>query len=269
MSPARWRPPLRPKIVVVRPQSTLEPLDRLIGEIRAEADRMGLALTVLKARKMVPSRDWKRKPIQVLAPKDAELLYRLLHRGPVIVTAVTAVFVLRDPRSSSIREKHVIRLQDFVEHKACYALINGRTDVAALGPSFPGWRGVVRCDGQDDPRVLPLHSFDANGPCPDLASAEARKAFGARYGAGKFRLDEAGREWARATALHGRETLMIAGSPLRAGFHWDAGYRKGSGALLCANAVWRLPGRSYANVYPDGDVRGGRADVPPIKRIWP
>lgn len=269
MSPDTRRPPLRPKIVVVRPQSALEPIDRLIGEIRAEADRLGLALTVLKARQVIPSRDWKQTPIQVLAPSDAELLYRLLHHGSVMVTAVTAVFVLRDPRSSSIRQKHVVRLQEFVEHKACYALINGRTDVAALDATFSGWRAGVRCDGEDDPRVLPLHTFDANGPCPDLASAEARRAFGARYGSGRFRLDVAGREWARATALHGRETLEIAGFRLRAGFHWDVRYRKGSGTLLCANAVWRLPRRSYANVYPNGNVRGGRADIPPIKKIWP
>jgi hypothetical protein len=244
-------------------------MDRLIGEIRAEAQRIGLALTVLKARKTVPSRDWKRKPVQVLAPRDAELLYRLVHHGPVVVTAVTAVFVSRDPRSNPIREKHAIRLQDFVEHKACYVLINGRTDVAALGPAVAEWLGVVRCDGQDDPRVLPLHSFDANGPCPDLAHAEGRKAFGARYGAGRLRLDEGGREWERAAALHGRETLSIAGYRLRAGFHWDVTNRKGSGTLLCANAVWHLPRRSYANVYPDGDVRGGSTDVPPIKKIWP
>ena len=269
MSPALPRPSAPPKVVVVRPESTPEPMDRLIGEIRAEAQRIGLALTVLKARSTRPSREWKRRPIQVLTPGDAERLYRLLHHGPVIVAAFTSIYVLRDPRSLSIREKHTVRLQDFVEHKACYLLVNGRTDVSALESTLLEWRVVVRCDGPDDPRALPLHSFDADGPCPDLADDEGRKGFGAKYGSGRLRLDESGREWARATALHGRQTLTIAGCRLIAGFHWDVSYRRGSGTLLCANAVWRLPRRSYANVHPDGDVRGGSRDVPPIKRIWP
>jgi hypothetical protein len=229
---------------------------------------VGFALSVLKARTTRPSRDWKLKPIQVLVPADAERLYRLLHHGPVIVAAVTSVFVLRDPRSGDVREKDTLRLEDFVEHKAGFLLVNGRTDVAALESTFLAWRAVVRCGGRDDPRVLPLHSFNAEGPCPDLAEEAGRKAFASKYGRGRLRTDQSGREWARA-ALHGRETLRIAGCQLMAGFHWDVGYPRGSGTLLCANAVWRLPPRSYANVYPDGGVRGGSSDVPPIKKVWP
>ena len=263
------RPPASPKVVLVRPESAHQTVDRLIGELTDETHRLGLALTVLKAGTQRPSREWKLKPIQVLVPGDAERLYRLLHHGPVIVAAFTSVYVLRDPRSTAIREKDTLRLEDFVAHKAAFLLVNGRTDVVALESTFLAWRSVVGCDGPDDPRVLPLHSFDADGPCPDLADDSGRKAFASRYGTGRLRTDQSGREWARATALHGREALTIAGCRLVAGFHWDVRYPRGSGTLLCANAVWRLPRRGYANVYPDGGVRGGSADVPPIKRIWP
>jgi hypothetical protein len=191
-----------------------------------------------------------------------------LHHGPVMVTAVTSVFVLRDPRSADIRRKDTLRLSDFVEHKAAFLLVNGRTDVAAIESTFRGWRAVVRCTGRDDPRVLPLHTFDADGPCPELAQNAGRRAFASRYGAGRLRVDRRGRNWERAVP-HGREGVTVAGYQLIQGFHWDVSYRRGSGTLLCANAVWRLPPRSYANVYPDGGVRGGSTDVPPIKRIWP
>jgi hypothetical protein len=138
-----------------------------------------------------------------------------------------------------------------------------------LEAAFVSWREVVRCEGQDDPRALPLHTFDADGPCPALAEEAGRKSFASRYGTGRLRVDQSGREWARATALHGWEAVTVAGCQLRPGFHWDVGYRRGSGTLLCANAVWRLPRRGYANVYPDGGVRGGTTDVPSIKKIWP
>ncbi len=71
------RPPAPPKVVVVRPESAAMILDRLIGELTDETRRLGLALTVLKARTTRPSREWKLKPIQVLTPGDAERLYRL------------------------------------------------------------------------------------------------------------------------------------------------------------------------------------------------
>lgn len=263
------RGPAPPKVVIIRPQSPPQTLERLIGELASETKRLGLALTVLKARTTRTNREWKRKPVEVLAPGDAERLYRLVHHGPVMVTAVTSIFVLRDPRSADLREKDVLRLEDFVEHKAGFLLVNGRTDVAGLEATFSSWRSVVRCDGQDDPRVLPLHMFDAGGPCPDLTTDAGRNAFASRHGTGRLRTDLSGREWARATAFHGREALTIAGCLLRQGFHWDVGYRRGSGTLCCSNAVWRLPPRSYANVYPDGGVRGGSTDVPPIKKVWP
>jgi len=257
------------KVVLVRPASATESLDRLIRELMDEVRWLGLSLAVLKAGSTRPHRDWKRKAIHVLAPADAERLYRVLHHGPVIVTALTAVFVLRDPSATVVREKDTLRLEDFVEHKSAFLLVNGRTDISALGSRFSAWCSAPRCTGPDDPRVLPLHTFDANGSCPELGSDSGRKAFASRYGTSRLRADERGRKWARATALHGREALTVAGHQLVHGYHWDVGYPRGSGTLLCANAIWRLPRRSYANVYPDGGVRGGNTDVPPIKKIWP
>jgi hypothetical protein len=258
-----------PKVVVVRPQSPSQTLQRLLDELLREAQRAGLALTVLKAKTIRPNRNWRWKPIELLAPDDADRLYRLVHHGPTMVAAVSSVFVLRDPRRSDIREKDTIRLSDFVAHKAGFLLVNGRTQVATLEPTFDSWRAVVRCDGQDDPRMLPLQTFDAGGPCPELDHDAGRQAFATRYGSGRSRVDQSGHDWRRATARHGRQELIIAGYQLLAGFHWDVSCRKGSGTLLSANAVWSLPRRSYANVYPDGAVRGSKKGVPSIKRIWP
>ena len=64
MSPAALRPAAPPKVVLVRPESPPEPMDRLIGELTTEAQRLGLALTVLKTRRIPASRDWKSRPIQ-------------------------------------------------------------------------------------------------------------------------------------------------------------------------------------------------------------
>lgn len=267
----RTRPqePAAPKVVIVRPQSSSEMPDRLIRELMDEVGRLGHRLTVLRAGERRAERPWKWKPIQVLAPTDAERLYRLTHHGPVIVATVTSIYVVRDPRIGVIREKDALRLNDFVDHKAAFLHVNGRSQIATLEATFSSWRRTVRCEGQDDPRILPLHCFDADGPCPELAHDAGRKAFTSRYGGARLRIDQRGREWARASALHGREVLTISGHQLQAGFHWDVRCGRGSGTLLCANAVWRLPARSYANVYPNGTVRGGRAGVPPIKRIWP
>ncbi len=258
-----------PKVVLVQPESPSLGTGRLIVELRAEVERLKLPLTVLKARRRKTKSDWKRKQIDLLEPPDAERLYRALHHGPVLTTGVRAVFVLTNPQATSIREKDTVALKEFTEHKGCFVLVNGRSDVARLEPAFSEWNGCIRCEGRDDPRALPLHSFHAGGPCPELCTSDGRAGFAKAFGPARLRLDLDGRQWARAPELHGRDVLTVAGYRLQAGFHWHVGCRGGSAALLCANAVWHLPKRGYANVYPDGSVRGGSTDTPPIKKIWP
>lgn len=92
-----------------------------------------------------------------LRSRDAIALYRLLHRQRILVFAFSDVWVRTDPRRDNVDRK-AISLKRFVEHKATFARIHKEADVSRMASIHEARCAGVACTGDDDPRVLPLHS---------------------------------------------------------------------------------------------------------------
>jgi hypothetical protein len=241
----------------------------LIAQFTAEVQERGLGISPFVTRELreISEEHWT-KPVRLVGPGDAATIYRLLHHGPTMVTTFASAFVRRDPSSRPLTRKQAIPLSRFVAHKAHFALINGRTQISQALDAFSEWCETVRCEGQDDPRVLPLHCFSSSSKWEDLGLKEARRRFDQEHGKGAKRTDAGGRRWERASVCHGREVLTVAGFPLPAGMHWDVQAGASRAAFYCAHEVWHVPGGCHLNVYPDGHARGksGKAFA---KVVWP
>lgn len=261
--------PKPPKAIVVVPRSVSDQVRALRKLFIREAECAGLRIAVFEAQEIreVSHEHWTR-PVRLLAPRDAAEVYRLLHHGPVMVVAFTSAFIRRDPSGNPLTRKQALPLAQFVAHKAHFSLINGRPDIARALADFDAWRHTVACDGQDDPRILPLHTFLRAGTWASLGDERERQRFAREHGTGGLRTDSDGRRWERASVPHGRDVLTVAGATLPQGMHWDVQFRQHKGTLLCANEVWRVPQGCHVNVYPDGRARGkpGRGHA---RRVWP
>ncbi len=211
------------------------------------------------------------KEREVLKPNDAYRLYDQLHFSPVIVLAFSSAFVSREPGLSEPPAKALLSVQDFVRHKALYRLIRGAAEVGMAFEGFVSWRNGVHCDGEDDPRTLPLHMFATDCDCTSLGTDAADEAFRRRHGGPPCRRDDKGLSWQRANrnAYHGRPVLRVAGTDLAPGMHWEVASRR-KRKLQNSMEVWRLEGAStsYVNVYPNAhiSVSGARSTA---KKIWP
>jgi len=258
-----------PKAIIVVPRSASDHVRGLLKLFIAQAQKAGLRIATFEVREIreVSEEHWT-KPVRLLAPNDAAEVYRLLHHGPVLVVAFTSAFVRRDPSSDPLTRKQALPLSRFVAHKAQFALINGRPGIPKALIEFEAWRQAVACEGQDDPRVLPLHTFLSAGTWAALGDGRERERFAQEHGSGGLRTDSGGRRWERASAPHGRETLTVAGATLPQGMHWDVQFAHGKGTLHCANEVWRVPRGCHVNMYPDGRARG-KPGKGYAKRVWP
>ena len=116
-----------------------------------------------------------------LRGRDAFRLYKALHEGRVLVLAFGDIWVRTDPRRRAV-DRAAIPLKRFVQHKSTFGLVHGPGDVARFVAAHATWSASERCTGDDDPRVLPLHSFTTNEDWPDLESESAVDSFAARYG---------------------------------------------------------------------------------------
>jgi hypothetical protein len=262
-------PSKAPKVVVVVPKPMHRQVRDLIRGFTDEARKRDLRLSSFETREIreVSEEHWT-KPVRLLAPDDAAAIYRLLHHGPTMVVAFASAFVRRDPSSRPLTRKQAIPLSRFVAHKAHSALINGRTQISPALDAFETWRSTVRCDGQDDPRVLPLQSFSTSSQPTDLGLREAREWFDREHGSGASRTDSGGRRWERASVCHGREALTVAGFALPVGMHWDVQFSAAKATFHCTAEVWHVPRGCHLNVYPDGHARG-RPGKAYAKRVWP
>jgi hypothetical protein len=234
---------------------------------QAEEHQIRVSPFAVSSIREVSNEHWT-KPVRLLAPTDAAEIYRLLHHGPTMVVAFTSVFVRRNPRSDPLTRKQAIPLSQYVAHKALFSLIHGRTDIPRTMAEFDAWRHTTACDGQDDPRVLPLHSFSTTETWQYLDQDETRARFAKVHGPGRIRTDSDNRRWERASAPHGREVLTVAGADLPEGMHWDVQFLASKDAFCCSNEIWSVPRGCHVNVYPDGHVRGkpGKGHA---KRVWP
>jgi hypothetical protein len=195
--------------------------------------------------------------VRVLNPQDTEIIYRAAHVGPLAVIATVAYRVRRDPRIDPATQRSLLRPGDFLRYKGYVALV--RAQMHAPAEVVAAGRGLqaLACANKSDPRVLPMHIFAVEGCTHDLSDSSGRRTFDRQHGGARARTDPQGRLW-KTGVRHGRETLVVAGTALPTGFHWDVSVPRGSSELCNGWQVWELQGRrGYANVAPDADIRRG------------
>lgn len=190
----------------------------------------------------------------VISRGDAQGLYLSLHRAQVAVLPLVHAVVRQDP-SRELRDNKVLTVRDFCKHKACVVSLDDVGD-AWLG-EFDTWCGTPSCDGHGDPRSLPFHIFDVGGATFPLDTRDGRERFNRMFGAPRQRHDRGGRVWNAPVPgqRHGRDPVYVAGTLLASGFHWDVEPARRTTAIISTDAIWTV--RGYANVYPDGVIRGG------------
>jgi len=263
--------PGKPGVVLVLPERESADVQSLSRGVQERALTVGIEVvkTFRARRGDVAGEAWTR-PVQFLAPGDAHQLYRRLNRERLLVIAFTSVFVRRDPSRDPAVRKEALTIATFVEHKAHFELVRGKSSIAPTFHRFAASLDEAFCEGENDPRCLPLHVFTTDRLWPELRNETGRRSFRTRYGPARERSDDRGRRWTRADrgAFHGREALIIAGFELAAGMHWDVfGGRGRASRLTTENEVWKLGRRGYVNVYPDARVHvtPGRSVA---RRVW-
>jgi hypothetical protein len=253
----------------VRPNRESEELTSLVAAVRQAARQVSVPLikTYRAERGNVIGERWH-GPVQFLRPKDAYDLYRHLHRRRALVISFTEVHVRTDPSRDPVVRRAALTLSKFVEHKADFALLRDQQAIQPTLQRFNRAIGTPRCDGEDDPRCLPLHVFSVKGDWSSLGHRHGRDSFDDRYGRGRSRLDDGSKRWTRAdsAAYHGRETLTVAGCQLRSGMHWDVSNGRGRKKLMNSHEIWEFPrhARGYVNVQPDAHIGGGSG----VRRVW-
>jgi hypothetical protein len=208
------------------------------------------------------------RPLPAVRVEDAANLYRSVHRAHVGVLVIGDVLVRRDPSQApalSPRSRHLI---DFVRHKAhCEVVAASRfgAAVATFLAAFLQWCTRVECEGEQDPRCLPMHTFEADPALPSLHTEEGRSRFAARHGSPTHRIDTRGLHWEPDGERHGRDVLHVAGRELPRGSHWDITPERASSRVFTAHEVWRVDPEGHLNVYADSYVRQGTRS----SREWP
>jgi hypothetical protein len=233
--------------------------------VRRFADDRGLAVHVRRTEKRRFSKvDSGSRPLLVLKPADAHELYRELHRGPCYVISRGAVRVLLDPRRDPPSVRSSARLSDYVRHKAVFRTLEDgrdlRGDLSSMLDEVPS-----DCPDANDPRVLPLQTFEKPDDEGLLATASGREGFRTRFGAGagSWRSPELSWRAALPGARHGRvgpsrAALRVWSTALPVGHHWDVAPHRGSAKqVFTAGSVWKIRPSGYVNVYADAYVRQG------------
>lgn len=204
----------------------------------------------------------------LLPPVESTNLYRRLHAVDVCIIAVASIHLRRDPTKDPRSRKDVITLDDLVRYKGFSATLrpgDGKGAIEAVLSDFESWMRSRDCEGENDPRVLPMHIFSMRQL--DLDQSADRRRCRDWHGPPGHRRDSAGLTWKRprASELHGRDVLAVRGRKLVAGFHWDV-----SGApedrRICSTAeVWRMARSGYLNIYPNEQIRSSEGRG---RKVW-
>jgi hypothetical protein len=239
-----------------------------VGQFERLAREMGIATTVYPSRRVTFRGESPQSVGDVMAPNDAAALYREAHRSLMLVVAAGPIRVARNPSAPVPTRRHTMALRQFVSHKASYAALKLDQDLGDALQTFSEWPARPGCAGENDPRVLPLHVFETQEDWTGLPEASLEAKFARLYGPASLRRDEGRKLWKRTSEYHGGPSLVIGGTPLRAGMHWDVSAER-RGTLVTSNAVWRLRGaHGYVNVFPDAtvDKSPGRSTA---TQVWP
>ena len=198
---------------------------------------------------------------RVVDVQDATSLYRKIHRARVGVWQIGKAQVSTSPELTPA-PKRVITLRSFLMHKAFhYTLPEGNFQSAWYSScdKFDEWMNQVGCEGEGDPRCLPLHIFKTKLDLSQLSTEEGRSLFGQTHGPQSSRVDANKLQWRRPGGpFHGRDALYVSGRSLAKGFHWDVSTKHATQRINTTSEIWEIRRGGYVNVYPDQHVRGGR-----------
>ena len=201
------------------------------------------------------------RPLGLIKSQDAINLYGRIHRSRIGVWQIGYAHAPRKPRPRPIVGDY-IELHRFISHKAFHHKIS-KNDISGQWlsslPSFSKWLEQVCCEGEGDPRCLPLHVFSTKYKIPALATQVGRSAFAQVHGPQSSRVDNNKLHWNRPKgAYHGQEMLHVAGHDLAPGFHWDVLNPKGRRHITTTKDIWEIGPNGYVNVSPDQHIRKGR-----------
>jgi len=246
-------------VALIRPSRPSEQVTELIRTAENALKQQGLPSRSYRTRRVrLPQEVAERRETELLDGNDAHRIYATSHEADTLVLAFAEAYVRRDPSNTPSTRKAALPLDTFVAHKALFRRVRGRSDIEKALAAFTAWRiAPPGCSSFDDPRVLPLHVFEVSGDWSRLGEPEVDAEFARIYGKVANRRDEGGRDWARASALHGRDLLTIARRRLDQGAHWDVTTQRRSATLRTSYQVWhmRFRPRDYLNVYPNEYVR--------------
>ena len=232
-------------------------------EIRRECRRRGWGCMERPAESV---RTTSGRPVLRISGRDADGLYRQLHRAHVAVVGVSHAAVYMRPMDPLIRfPRAVVPVRRYTLHKSFFTPLPTSVDSALVWiGNFEHWCMDLDCEGAGDPRCLPLHVFNAQGDEEILFHSEGREQFNTKYGVG-VRMAQDGFRWSPPrTALHGREALCVRGALLAQGYHWDVSPGRGKARICTATEEWLV--KEYVNIYPNAHVRG---TAPYAKRTGP
>lgn len=201
----------------------------------------------------------------VLSAEDTQAVYQAAHRAPLAVLASAGFYVRQDPRSDPIDERALWLPADFLRHKAYVSVVRSRAEVPSALQAAGTALSSLSCDGQADPRILPMHIFSPDGHKYALDSTRGQRAFKAQHGSASSRRDAENRVWTHGPN-HAGPPLVVAGATLPAGFHWDVKVLRGSSEFSNGWEVWQLIDKnSYVNIAPNATVRNGAR----CSKRWP
>lgn len=222
----------------------------------------------LKTYRLKHIKNAKPGGILVLDALDATTLYRALHHGDCAVVQVgTNALVPLHPKYPN-EARHAVPLEKFVRYKAIFERVNGRVAPDDAVASISALLAESGCEGESDPRCLPMHVFDPeheHSACPLTDAARVRS----RYGGPQARMDAKQRKWSPTRGhAHGNDNLTVRGYQLQTGYHWDVSAARNVSELITTSEIWRMPSASYLNVSPDANVRGGQSSAVSAKKVF-
>jgi hypothetical protein len=194
----------------------------------------------------------------LMEPWDAHELYQVAHKNRVGVFLMGSARVLLDP-TARLSKRNSVALDGFVRYKAFFGRLNTRDNPQPEMHSFKVWMSSPSCSGERDARCLPLHVFSPNRDWLNLHDTAVIQSFDGSHGPAALRTDHSGHTWVPAKALHGHDVLLVAGTELRAGFHWDVEASRTAARLTTSIEVWKFARTAYCNVYPNATVRNGQS----------
>jgi hypothetical protein len=237
-----------------------------IEKVRALAKSYGHSVTIFRTvARLSERKDESGRRLFLLDPWEADRLYKLIHRGCYAVFQAGQARVLPDPLSD-ISSATSISLERLIRYKSCFAQFDGATEPSELFVRFDAWAAAMPVSTHRDCRVLPLHMFSPSHDWLDLMQANGQHDFERMHGKPTQLADECARHWKQPSAVHGNDSLFVANHPLPTGFHWDVTAARTVSRLTSLIERWKFPPSAYANVSPDGHVRGGQSSAISARR---